>query len=320
MSLKSIKGKLILPGFWTSFQQTVFWPDFKKIFLFVSLMMAIVHSISAQSNLSFSMGGGVMYYNGDLSDKSYLPPTEIVKPFGTADISFLLVDRLELSFRYLKGSVKGDDALSDEKDNLYRNLSFHSKIDEVCGVFRVRLFGVRSQRAVNPYGMFGFGYFWFNPQAELNGKTYDLQPLGTEGQFIPGGEYAAPYKLQSASMTLGIGLLLRLNDQFSLRVEASPQLTYTDYLDDASTIYPDSTALAATPNGAIAVQMSSKRPRGYPVKGRSRGNPDRDDVMVTFGMSIVYTPPSRKKTYGAKPGIFNQMFKGRKGWWGLTPN
>ncbi len=274
----------------------------------------------SQSNFAFAMGGGVMYYNGDLSDNSYIPPSEILKIYGSADVSMFLVDRVDLSLRYLRGSVSGDDALSDERDNLFRNQSFYTKIDEVNLLLRLRLFSIKKQRAFNPYGMIGMGYFWFNPQADLDGRTYDLQPLGTEGQFIEGGGYAKPYKLSSSSLTLGLGVFMRLTDQFALRLEASPQLTFTDYLDDTSTIYPDSTALAATPNGPIAVQLASRRPLGYPKKGRSRGNPERDDVIATFGISLVYTPPSKKRGHGSKPGVFNQFFEGRKGWWGMTPN
>lgn len=261
-----------------------------------------------------------MYYNGDLSDANYLPPVEIIKPFVGADFSVLLVDRVDLSLRYMHGSVKGDDGLSSESDNLARNLSFKSKIDELSALLRLRLFSIKKQRAVNPYGMFGLGYFWFNPKADYNGKTYSLQPLGTEGQYITGGNYPKPYKLRSASLTAGIGLFFRVNDQFAIRLEASPQLTFTDYLDDTSANYADSTQLANTPKGSIAVLLASKRAKGYPNAGRSRGNPERDDVIVTLGLSVVYTPPSKTNQRGVKPGIFHQLFKGRKGWWGMTPN
>lgn len=319
MNYESLTG-LFLLRFSIVFQSSVSKFQLGTVILLFIGTFTGIQSGYSQSNFSFAMGGGVMYYNGDLSDNSYIPPSEILKFYFGADVSMLLVDRVDLSLRYMKGSVSGDDALSDEKDNQFRNQSFYSKIDEFNLLLRLRLFGVKSQRAFNPYGMFGLGYFWFNPQADLNGRTYELQPLGTEGQFISGGGYEKPYQLSSASLTFGIGVFMRLNDQFALRLEASPQLTFTDYLDDTSTIYPDSAALAATPNGAVAVQLSSRRPLGFPNKGRSRGNAERDDVIATFGISLVYTPPSKKKGFRNKPGVFNQFFEGRKGWWGLTPN
>jgi len=240
---------------------------YKIILIQFFLIIGYSHTL-AQSDYSFSVGGGMMYYNGDLSDSKVLPPMELIRSYYTADISMLMIDRLDLSLRYLHGSVEGDDALSDEKDNLGRNQSFFSNIDEANLMVRLRLFSVRSKKIINPFGMAGLGYFWFNPKAKLNGKTYELQPLGTEGQFIKGGGYPAPYKLSSGSMALGLGVFIRLSDNFGLRIEGAPQITFTDYLDDTSSYYPDSTALAATPNGHIAVQFSSRRPKGFPFAGR----------------------------------------------------
>jgi hypothetical protein len=274
----------------------------------------------AQSDFSFSLGGGLMYYNGDLSDSRILPPMELIKPYYTADLSMLLIDRLDLSLRYLHGKVEGDDALSQEKDNQVRNQSFFSPIDEINLMLRLRLFSVRSKKTINPFGMVGMGYFWFNPKAELNGEIYELQPLGTEGQFIEGGGYSAPYKLSSGSFVLGLGVFVRLNDNFAIRIEGAPQITFTDYLDDVSTTYPDSSALAATPNGSLAVQLSSRRLKGFPNEGRPRGNAEKDDVIITFGLAVVYTPGKNNSAVGPKPGVFRKIFKGKKGWWGLSPN
>jgi hypothetical protein len=187
-------------------------------------------------------------------------------------------------------------------------------------MLRLRLFSVRSKKIINPFGMVGLGYFWFNPKGELDGKVYELQPLGTEGQFIKGGNYVAPYKRSSGSLVVGLGVFLRLNDNFGIRIEGAPQITFTDFLDDTSTIYPDSTALAATPNGHIAVQFSSRRLNGFPQEGRPRANPEKDDVIITFGVAVVYTPGKQIGSSGPKPGVFKKIFKGKKGWWGITPN
>jgi hypothetical protein len=158
----------------------------RKFFFLPVLLLLHFSGLYGQSDYSYAIGGGAMYYNGDLSSESYMPPVEIIRPFVGADFSVLLVDRLDLSLRYMHGSVEGDDALSEEKDNRARNQSFHTNIDEVSALLRFRVFSVRKQRAINPYGMFGLGYFWFNPKANYEGETYELQPLGTEGQYIPG--------------------------------------------------------------------------------------------------------------------------------------
>jgi hypothetical protein len=293
-----------------------------KIFfrVFPVLIFFCAHQSSAQSFFSYAAGGGVMYYNGDLSDSRPLPPLELMRGYFGVDVSMLLVDRLDLSLHYLHGNIAGDDALSNESDNRVRNQSFFSPIDEVKLMLRLRAFSVKSRMIINPYAMAGVGYFWFNPKAELDGRIYELQPLGTEGQFIEGGNYPKPYKLSSGSFAAGLGVFIRLNHNFSLRLEGAPQLTFTDYLDDTSTRYPDSTALAATPKGPIAVQLSSRRLKGFPDEGRGRGNPGKNDVIVTLGVSLVFTPGSRDCKAIPRPGVIRQVFKGRKGWWGMTPN
>ena len=294
---------------------------FYKFFIAINLVLIVnCQFLSAQSDFSFSLGGGLMYYNGDLSDSRIMPPMELIKPYYTADLSMLIIDRLDLSLRYLHGSVEGDDALSEEKDNQVRNLSFFSPIDEINLMLRLRMFSVRSKKIINPFGMVGLGYFWFNPKADLKGKVYELQPLGTEGQYIDGGGYPKPYKLSSGSFVLGLGVFVRLNDNFGIRIEGAPQITFTDYLDDVSNNFPDSTALAATPNGSLAVQLSSRRLKGFPDEGRPRGNPDKDDVVITLGLAVVYTPGENNSGSGPKPGVFRKIFKGKKGWWGISPN
>jgi hypothetical protein len=294
--------------------------SFRSLLAVAFFMIIPLIKVSAQGMFNYAAGGGIMYYNGDLSDSRPLPPLELMRGYFSADVSMLLVDRLELSLHYLHGNIAGDDALSNESDNKVRNQSFFSPIDEVKLMFRLKAFSVKSKFIVNPYAMAGIGYFWFNPQAELDGKTYELQPLGTEGQFIQGGDYPAPYSLSSGSLAVGLGVQIRLNHNFSLRIEGAPQLTFTDYLDDTSLQYPDSTALAATPNGPFAVLFASRRKKGFPDAGRFRGNPDKDDVIVTLGLSLVFTPGSRECKAIPRPGMLRQVFKGRKGWWGMTPN
>lgn len=261
-----------------------------------------------------------MFYNGDLSDYTFFPPMEMVKPYVSADVNIWLVDRLDLSIRYLHGSISGDDVFSDNKYIKKRNLSFHSNIDEVSAMLRLQVFSAKRHSVVTPYILGGFGYFWFNPKAEMDGKTYELQPLGTEGQFITEGGYTGPYGLSSACLAGGIGLYFEINEQYSIRLEAAPQLTFTDYLDDVSGNYPDSTSLANTPNGAMAVLFSNRSNDVFPKQGKPRGNPGRDDVFITLGLSLVYNPSPWKKQHTAKPGVFNRIVKKKKGWWGTNPN
>ena len=72
-------------------------------------------------------------------------------------------------------------------------------------------------------------------------------------------------------------------------MEAAQHFTITDYLDDVSTNYPDSSALAATPNGAIAILLSNRKKENNSTANK-RGNPTSRDSYVHIGVSILFTP------------------------------
>ena len=94
----------------------------------------------------------------------------------------------------------------------------------------------------------GIAAFKHNPQAQapefdLNGNPLpeagqwvDLQPLGTEGQNLSGGK---PYNLIQLAIPIGIGVKVRLPDNFDAHIEIGFRQLFTDYIDDVSGKYPD---------------------------------------------------------------------------------
>lgn len=298
----------------------------RRLFLHMVVSVLVLSHAAAfaqrdnNANLSVGLGGGIMFYNGDLSDSDPIPDSKLINPYVAGEITWLLVDRFDMSLGFLYGKVEAADSLTNERDNQARNLSFFSKYIEMNLQFRLSLLSVKNTFPVNPFLLGGIGAFYFNPMAEYEGVEYALQPLGTEGQFIPGGEYEDPYNRIAATLNGGGGVHIRINENWRLRLEGAAHLTFTDYLDDVSTIFPDSADLARTPNGSIAVLLSSKRPKGWPKAGRSRGNPGNDDVVFRFGLSVTYIFPASTNKPKPKPGILSNPNPGRGGWWGNTKN
>ncbi|HEX6914582.1 MAG TPA: hypothetical protein VF145_05050 [Chitinophagaceae bacterium] len=123
-----------------------------------------------------------------------------------------------------------------------RNLSFRSSIREIAliGEFHPLMLRYRDQPPqFSPYVAFGMGWFSFNPQANLNGKWIDLQPLRTEGQGFPERPGTRPYRLSQSNIIGGMGVKYELSQWLSLRAEMLLRLTFTDYLDDAHSTYVD---------------------------------------------------------------------------------
>ena len=235
----------------------------------------------------------MMYYNGDLDDKSdrVLDNPNFFNSSFCIGASQWLTGRMEGSIWFVHGKINAADSVSNQKDNLSRNLSFESDIDEVSVHFEFTAFHRYERRRFNPYFLTGASVFHFNPKANLNGSWYELQPLGTEGQNISGDQYAKPYKLTQLAVPLGFGVAVQLARHFRLKAEFCHRLLFTDYLDDVSAAYPDLEALSSTPNGKLAAALSSRRLNGkYPGTNTQRGNPKYKDAYSTIGFTLIYNP------------------------------
>lgn len=264
-----------------------------KIILAVAILSAfILQNANAQGRLGYHAGTGVVWYNGDLNEKSdkLISNDKVFKPCLRAGINYRFSARCETFVSFLYGNVAGADSLASERDNLKRNQSFRSSVKELSARIEYHVFSVYKWNKINPFVTAGAGLFHFNPQGQLDGKWYKLQPLGTEGQFLGEGDYSRPYKRIQVSIPVGGGIYIKLNDNWRMRIEYANHFTRTDYLDDVSTVYPDLTSLAHAPNGDIAAALSTRRLDGTPPQGRPRGNSDHNDSFSTLGVTLVYNP------------------------------
>lgn len=267
-------------------------------FSYNTVLFCFIATLSlSQGKTGYFAGGGIMFYSGDLGDKSttVLSNTQFFNQYITVGISHWLTGRLEGSISYIHGKVSGADSLSSEQNNRTRNLSFESAIDEASLHFEFKAFHRFERRTINPFFVAGISVFHFNPKAQLNGKWYELQPLGTEGQYIQGGSYEKPYKLSQMAVPVGAGFTLQIVRHLRLKAEFCHHILFTDYLDDVSTVYPDLELLSSTPDGGLAVALSGRRLSGkYPSANKPRGNPKYKDAFTTMGLSLIYSPGTMK--------------------------
>ena len=263
----------------------------KNILVYLLLVLSL--SANSQGRTGLFAGIGIMRYNGDVGRlrNMVITPVEVLNLYGKVGISYRMGRHVEATLGFMHGSIEDADSLSENDDQILRNQSFKSPIDEISLQFELSLFDVTRQQRVNPFLMAGAGIFRFKPKAYLDGNWYDLHMLGTEGQYLNEAEYAQPYRLTEYSMILGAGVSFQLAPAWRLKLEAAYHMTTTDFLDDVSTIYPDSLQLASSPNGLLAVQLSNRRLEPfYPEAGRSRGNADSKDSFIHLGLVIVFNP------------------------------
>ncbi len=146
---------------------------------------------------------------------------------------------------------------------------------------------------ISAYVFTGVSFNLFNPKAKLDGKWYELQPLGTEGQGIDGNP--APYKKSAIGIPIGLGAKYYLGGNLSVGVEISNTYTTSDYIDDAHGSYFDNDKIRAK-YGDIAATLADRhldydgnphikpKPSGH----KARGNPDHNDSFIFTVVTFTY--------------------------------
>ncbi len=237
--------------------------------------------------------------------------------------SFQLAVRYKFHNRFaIKGGfyyelVSGSDKLTKEPFRNNRNLSFRSNIFELSaqGEFfltKERIgnkFRLKSARGIKLYDFqaylfVGIGGFYFNPQAKYNGQWVDLQPLGTEGQGLEGQK--AKYSRIAMCIPYGIGIKNAITREFSIGIEAGIRKTFTDYIDDVSTVYYDNAKLRAA-RGDMAADLADPSLLHFPESlggntnaanqtsaGEMRGNPHHTDAYLFVNITASYKIPRRR--------------------------
>ncbi len=251
-------------------------------FVLSILLLTIGQASIAQKGHEIGGWLGTSLYTGDLN-----PTVNIDNPGLAGGITFKYNYDARLSLRagLSYANVSASDAGSSNNFQRNRNLSFESSIwDLTMGVEFNFLPLVHSSvdERYTPFVFGGINVFRYNPQAELNGVTYDLSPLGTEGQEI-GGEYF----LMSGGFVLGGGFKWAMGNDTYLAIEASTRLLFTDYLDDVSTVYPDLDRLEVV-RGSEARQLSDRSLLdGIGEQGRQRGDSKENDIYTFIGVSFM---------------------------------
>lgn len=262
------------------------------------------YAVRRERSLILTGGVGSATYYGDLRD-----PGDFIKAKPSLSVGLrryffsqnALLRRISFGTEVSWFLLQGDDSKSDEEGRITRNLSFSSGTIEWNACAYVDLFPIGErfyQRPVlNVYGFIGAAGIYFNPKAELDGKKYALQPLETEG---------VSYSRMTFTMPYGAGIRYMYGPFLNICLEMGYRLTFTDYIDDVSTVFLDNATLTG-----IRQKLADRRPEiGLPVRpaGSVRGNPDNNDGYLLVSLKVEYYLPhdfifsggSERKLYNRK--------------------
>jgi hypothetical protein len=246
------------------------------------------------------LGSGHSLYFGELNTNYKVQSKPSV---GSVALEARLLNklsaRIEGGYYFLKAGDYNADPNSFERQ---RNLSFFSNNVEgtIQSVWFLKPYGGDFYRRwlIDPYIALGIGLTSYNPKTKFNGTTYELRPLQTEN---------LTYGKTSLIIPAGLGIKLKVTDFINLNMELSYRHTFTDYLDDVSSNYPD---IQVDNTRSLIINRKNEidivNPTAYQqlVPGSKRGNPNYNDKYLLLSYRLEFFIPNNKGPVLKKPSAY----------------
>ncbi|MBL4669612.1 MAG: hypothetical protein JKY30_10165 [Flavobacteriales bacterium] len=274
----------------------------------------------------YSIGFGATNFLGDLGGRNQIG-TDGFMDFEIKATRYAA----SLGYRYqlgrdwfVKGNliyakVSGADNLTEQTSRAARQLNFKSNIIELSAQIEYMLIkqksghlyklrGVRGKSwfRFEVYALAGIGGIWYDPKGDRNGTWHRLSPLNTEGQGLPGGP--KDYSSITAVIPYGLGIRRNLSGgarsrhfgSWSISLELTMRKTFSDYIDDVSTVYYDSKGTGALGAGYTDDALYFSDPSGRYINGRygedqQRGDSSDKDAYMLGIISLNYKPARRRR-------------------------
>jgi hypothetical protein len=200
--------------------------------------------------------------------------------------------------------IQGADELSTYRPRRGRNLNFRNDMFELYlrpefTIYQDNDMGGRGRyrTSFRLFGYAGIALYYHNPKGQLYGEGdfYALQPLRTE---------LVDYSNIGVSVPIGIGFNFTQRRRHRFGWDLGWRTTFTDYLDDASTVYADpallpsqlAVDLANQSAQAYALDPTLPDPRNYDA-GAIRGDATHNDSYLTMTFTYSYVLRGQSNFY-----------------------
>lgn len=226
---------------------------------------------------------GMGYYMGDLNPT--LPFAQAQLQYGGL-VRFNYDNRWTFRFDYSRVTVTADDTKLNWRPE--RGLNFTSKINDFSLVAEfnfLEYYTGNPKKNVSPYIFGGISVFQYTVFANVGDQFVNLSDYATEGPEPADAKWydkmfgkTSPVGI---SIPFGMGVKFSVSRHMAATVEWRMQKTFTDYLDDVATVYPEQHATYIDENGEV---YDLTDPTGNYLAGQQRGNSAFNDW---FGMARV---------------------------------
>jgi len=283
------------------------------------ILIFLSSNTKAQYNWDIGIKAGASNYLGEIGGKEKTRRNFILdlKLKSTSFIvggfvRYKFNDQWSLNNSLSIAQIRGDDALSTNPARVWRNLRFKNNIVELTSRAEYNFFiepdvGGRGRynKEFKTFLHGGLTCFYHNPKGSTDGSTWHaLRPLQTEG---------FSYKKLGIGIPVGLGMVFTYDRNHRFGFDFSWTPTFTDYLDDISTVYNDpdnmselGASLANQSNGVVPPEEALNY-----VTGEKRGDPNHDDTFMYVTVSYSYFIQSRNKFYRNSRSRFRSN-KGRR--------
>ncbi len=252
------------------------------IFVCSILALQLTAQKTGQRDFELGISAGASWYNGDLNPSKHFDRDHMNRAFGIS-LRKNLNSRFALRAQLNYGRLNGNDELSQATFQQMRNLNFTTELYEFTTTIEFNFLPfdalIRKKR-FSPYIFAGLAAFHFNPITQVEGNEYELQPLQTENQN---------YSRTTVSFPFGFGLKYAFNDRVILSADWGLRKTWTDYIDDVSTMYPaqeDLTGLSQDLSDRSLEQVGGDGTNWNTQRGSSRTEDWYTFTMVTLSFRI----------------------------------
>jgi hypothetical protein len=213
-------------------------------FLLILSCLAIFSQAKAQfddpKTLEVGPHVGLSYYMGDINP--LLPFAMAQLQYGGV-VRFNYNNRWTFRFDYSRATVTASDKVIKWRPD--RGLNFTSIINDFSLVAEfnfLEYYTGNPKKNVSPYLFGGISVFQYTAFANVGDNLVDLSDYATEAVDPDAKWYKKMFGKTSSigvSIPFGFGVKFSLSRHMAGTVEWRMQKTFTDYLDDVATVYPD---------------------------------------------------------------------------------
>ena len=228
-------------------------------------------------------GGSI--FLGTISKKGSILGNDMNMLLGV-HINYLLYSNLSAGLSIESFKLSNSDAKSNNNEQLARGMSFSTSILSFSPSINYDFVDNRlysKARKIKPSIGLGLDIVSFNPTGVYNGTVYNLQPLGTGGQYSDSTK--KPYSTLAFGYFLNFKVKYQINKTNSVGFHMSYHVSMSNYLDDVGPdAYPSVSTLLKSKiaNKDAAIYFSN--PTAKNVVGQYRNSPDgASDSYLNFG-------------------------------------